>query len=271
VGSGGIVLMLRRAFAFLWRDAADQLSYPFALFLELSSVGVVSAMFYFLGQWVDRGGTRLGSSYFAFALTGIALASFLSLGVSAFSSQLRQAQLTGTLEALFMTPAHSAEIVLWGSLWRFTYEALKICLYLGCGALLGVGFHHANWPAAVVVLALSILALAPLGVFGAAFVLVYKRGDPIAPLLGTLSTLFAGVYYPVDVLPGWLEPVSVALPLTHAVRAFRGAVLEGQGFSQLFTPLAALFAFAAVLGPVALIAFSLAVSRAKARGTLSAY
>src|SRR5690349_14694407 len=99
--------MLGRALAFFRRDAAEQLSYPFSLVLELGSVLVVCTMFYFLGQWVDRSGVRLGSSYFAFALTGIALASFLSLGLSAFASQLRQAQLTGTLEALFTTPVGS--------------------------------------------------------------------------------------------------------------------------------------------------------------------
>ncbi len=263
--------MLIRALAFLRRDAAEQLSYPIALMLELSSVFVVCTMFYFLGQWVDRSGVKLGSSYFAFSLTGIALASFLSVGLGAFASQLRQAQLTGTLEALFTTPAHSAEIVLWGSLWRFSYEGLKVALYLGCGALLGVGFQRANWLSAALVLALSILALAPLGILGAAFVLVLKRGDPIAPLLGTLSTLFAGVYYPLDVLPPWLEPVSRLLPLTHAVSAFRGAILEGQGIAALSDRALSLLAFAAVLGPVALLAFSLAVSRAKARGTLASY
>jgi len=263
--------MLGRALAFLRRDAADQLSYPVALALELSSVLVVCAMFYFLGQWVDRTGARLGSSYFAFALTGIALASFLSLGLAAFSAQVRQAQLAGTLEALFTAPVYSAEIVLWGSLWRFSYEALKVSLYLGCGALLGVGFQRANWGAALLVLLLSVLALAPLGVLGAAFVLVYKRGDPIALLLGTLSTLFAGVYYPLDVLPSWLEPLSRLLPLTHAVAAFRGALLEGHGLSELARPLSILLAFSVVLGPIALAAFAFAVARAKARGTLSSY
>jgi ABC-2 type transport system permease protein len=263
--------MLRRAIAFMRRDAMEQLSYPFSLVLELSGVLVASTMFYFLGQWVDRSGVRLSTGYFAFALTGIALASFLSFGLRAFANQVRQAQLTGTLEALFATPVHTSEIVLWGSLWPFSFEAMKVSLYLGCGALLGIGFQRANWVAAAVVLLLSVAALAPLGVLGAAFVLVYKRGDPIAPLLGTLSTLFAGVYYPLDVLPGWLQPVSQLLPLTHAVRAFRGAILEGSGLLALSRPILALAAFALVLGPLALAVFSIAVTRAKANGALSSY
>jgi ABC-2 type transport system permease protein len=264
-------MMLERALAFLRRDAAEQFSYPLAVLFEVVSVLVVCTMLYFFGRWVDSAGVTLGSGYFAFALTGIALASFLSLGLRGFSQQLRQAQLTGTLEALFTTPAHSAEIVLWGSLWPFTYEALKVFLYLGCGALLGIGFQSANWLSAALVLVVSIAALAPLGVLGAAFVLVYKRGDPIGPLLGTLSTLFAGVYYPLDVLPGWLKPVSELLPLTHAVAAFRGAVLQGQGPLVLSRPLLMLMLFALLLGPVALVVFSLAVDKAKAQGSLSSY
>jgi ABC-2 type transport system permease protein len=263
--------MLLRAYAFVRRDAAEQLSYPFAVVLELSGVFVVCTMFYFLGQWIDRAGVRLGSGYFGFALTGIALASFLSVGLAGFSIQLRQAQLAGTLEAIFTTPARSTEIVVWGSLWRFTYEALKVSLYLGCGAVLGVGFQRANWPVALLVLIVSVFALTPLGVLGAAFVLVYKRGDPIAPLIGTLSSLFAGVYYPLDVLPEWLKTISQLLPLTHAVAAFRAALLDGSELAGVSRSILVLLAFTVVLGPVAVFVFRLAVARAKAHGTLSSY
>jgi ABC-2 type transport system permease protein len=39
----------------------------------------------------------------------------------------------------------------------------------------------------------------------------------------------SGIYYPVDVLPGWLQPVALALPSSHVFEGMR-AVLVGQGF-----------------------------------------
>jgi ABC-2 type transport system permease protein len=40
-------------------------------------------------------------------------------------------------------------------------------------------------------------------------------------------TPFACVFYPVSVLPGWLQPVALALPAAHVFEGMRTALLEG--------------------------------------------
>ena len=37
----------------------------------------------------------------------------------------------------------------------------------------------------------------------------------------------SGVYYPIGVLPGWLQPVASALPSAHVFEGMRGVLLEG--------------------------------------------
>jgi len=39
--------------------------------------------------------------------------------------------------------------------------------------------------------------------------------------------LFCGVNVPVDTLPGWMQAVSVALPLTHGIEAAREVAAGG--------------------------------------------
>jgi ABC-2 type transport system permease protein len=39
----------------------------------------------------------------------------------------------------------------------------------------------------------------------------------------------SGIYYPIDVLPVWLQPVALALPSSHVFEGMR-AVLLGEGF-----------------------------------------
>jgi ABC-2 type transport system permease protein len=41
-------------------------------------------------------------------------------------------------------------------------------------------------------------------------------------------TPFAAVFYPVSVLPGWLQPVSLSLPAAHVFEGMRAALLEGR-------------------------------------------
>jgi len=268
--------MLHRALAFLKRDAAQQLSYRTALVLEIVSIFIIATMFFFLARVVDPAANPLfaahgGSGYFAFALTGIALSNYLSLSLYGFADQIRQGQVSGSLEALFLTPARAWEIVTWSSLWSFVYQSLKIGLYLAIGTLFGLSLKNANWPGALLVLLLSILALAPLGILAAAFIVIWKKGDPISYFLTSLSTLLAGVYYPVEVLPHWLQQIAQALPLTHAVRGFRAALLEGTPLAALAPSLLALGLFAVALGPPSLFAFTRAVAWAKRNGALGQF
>ncbi|WP_198378250.1 ABC transporter permease [Roseomonas rubea] len=39
---------------------------------------------------------------------------------------------------------------------------------------------------------------------------------------------FAAVFYPVSVLPGWLQPVSLAIPATHVFEGMRAALTDGR-------------------------------------------
>ena len=39
---------------------------------------------------------------------------------------------------------------------------------------------------------------------------------------------FSAVFYPVSVLPAWLQPISLAIPATHVFEGMRAALLDGQ-------------------------------------------
>lgn len=55
--------------------------------------------------------------------------------------------------------------------------------------------------------------------------------------------LFAGAFYPIEQLPGWLQPVAQATPLYHGVELCRGAVLHTLGLADAVVHIAALAAF----------------------------
>ena len=77
--------------------------------------------------------------------------------------------------------------------------------------------------------------------------------------------------FPVESLPGWLQPVSKLLPITYSLEAMRMALLQGAGLKELWRPIAALILFGAVLLPAGVLAFGLAIRRAKKTGSLVQY
>ncbi len=265
--------MISRAFAFAVRSIEQRRTYRAALLMDALAIVVVGLTFYFLGRFVDGHSTRVPDrhGYFAFVLVGLAVAMLQQRALRGFTDAVRQGQLAGTLETLFLAPIGAWEIVVWDGLVEYTAQALKLAGLMGVAFLLGWWLPNVNWTAVAVVSVLTTAAFCPLGIFAAAAVLTWQKGDPVGYALSALSTLVAGVYYPVDVLPPALRAVSVALPMTHAIEAFRGALLWGQSTALLWRPCLALVVFAAVMLPISSWTLALAVSSAKRRGTLSRY
>jgi ABC-2 type transport system permease protein len=83
--------------------------------------------------------------------------------------------------------------------------------------------------------------------------------------------VLGGVYYPVNVLPSWLNVIGQLLPLTHALELLRRSLLNGEGFAQLGGELAILAGLTLVLLPLGLLACQLAIRVARTDGSLSHY
>jgi ABC-2 type transport system permease protein len=80
--------------------------------------------------------------------------------------------------------------------------------------------------------------------------------------------LVSGVYYGVDVLPGWLQAVSGLSPATYLLRGIRSAVIDGRGVSDQAHNLLVLGVLGVVLVPASVAAFALAERWAKTTGRL---
>jgi ABC-2 type transport system permease protein len=148
--------------------------------------------------------------------------------------------------------------------------ALRTAVYLAWGILLfGFPSRQANWPGAVAVLLVSILAFAGLGILSASYLLLFKRGNPAKWMVLSVSGLIGGVMYPVSVLPGWLQGVSRIVPVTYSLEGMRAALLGGAPLPELWPALRALLIFAAVLLPLSLAVFSWVLRRTKITGKLT--
>jgi ABC-2 type transport system permease protein len=269
-------MFLRKLSAFLLRDFLEELSYPFGFIWRVGTILFKLLTFFFLARLVE--GKALpqlapyGGHYFPFVVLGLALASFQGVALSAISSNILFGMYTGTLEAMLVTPTSLSSIVFSSMLYQFVSALLEILIYLAFGFwLFGMALGQANLPATALALFLTLLAHLPLGILAAAFILLFKQGDPVTSILGSVSALLGGVYFPLAILPDWVRLVSQCIPFTYALEALRQAVLNGRSIAQLAAPLLILSAFAVVLLPLSLAVFAWAVRQAKRLGTLSQF
>lgn len=265
----------RLLLAFMQRDLVNEASYRFAFASSFISVFVRVLLFYYLSRFIGSAATPyLGGyegDYFAFVVIGIALGSYFGIGLTGFARALREAQTTGTLEALLMTPAPVSLIIIGSALWSYAYTTLRVLAYLGLGVLLGLDLSRANVPAALLILLLAIVAFAAIGILAAAVIMVIKRGDPITGLFANAANLVGGVFYPIDLLPGWLQWLANLLPLPYALRALRLALLNGADWAALWPDIVALLLFCVLGLPLSLLVFGRAIAIARRDGSLTHY
>jgi len=267
---------LRLAWAFFKRDATVELSYRTSFVVQLLGNVLILLVFYFIGRTFENQEVpalaKYGGSYLAFLLIGVALADCVGVSLTTFARQIREGQLTGTLEATLMSPVSLPVILVYSSLWAYFFSAVRFLFYVVLGvALYGVEMGGANVLSAVLIFLLTVVCFAGVGMMWAGIVMVVKRAAPIIAVAGYLVVLLSGVLFPVTLLPRWLQMVGELVPLTHALDGMRFALLKGYGIYDLSLILLKLVVFAIVLVSLGMVLFNAAVRTAKRTGSLVEY
>ncbi|MEW6601520.1 MAG: ABC transporter permease [Nitrospirota bacterium] len=269
-------LMLEKPLAFILRDIIEDTSYKMSFVMQFVNMFISTSMFYFFSRLLGDAGTAYlgpyGGNYFSFVLIGIAFSSYLSVSMKSLANTIREGQMMGTLEALLVTQTGIPTIVISSSLYSFIWATFKVIVYLLLGALVfGVDLGNVNIIGAGIMLLLTIISFGSLGIFSASFVMVLKRGDPVNWIFSSVSGLLGGLYYPITVLPEWLQTISYLLPVTYALEGMRMAVLKGHTLSELMPNILALTIFSIIMLPMSILVFRYAVRKAKKDGTLTQY
>jgi ABC-2 type transport system permease protein len=276
--------LAKTAWAFLVRDLQVEVSYRLSFALQILGLFVSTLLWYFFARFVDGIGAdgealrrQTGNlSFFPWVLAGITVTRFLDVSLGTFATQIRNEQSLGTLEAMLVTPARLGHLILASSTWSFCYAGLQSALYMVFGVLVfGVELDLVNplegLIAFFLTIVLTVLSFSGIGILSAAFVLYFKRGNPINFVISSTSMLFGNVLVPAQSLPESISWIGKLIPIFYATEAARGALLRGESLAEIAPDLLALAGFAAVLLPLGLLGARYAVRRAKQEGTLVQY
>jgi len=266
--------VLRDVWLFFWRDLSIARTYRTVFVLEAIEALFGAAMFYYVARFVDtpelQRSLPQGGSYFAFSLVGFVFLDYLNAALDSFDRSLEEARDSGTIEHLLVTQTSLPVFVAGSAVYPFIATTLRIAVYVAWAAAL---FHFplrgANWLAVLVVLGISLLAFAGLGILSASYLLIFKRGNPAKWFFLGISSVAGGMLFPVSILPDWLQLVARLNPVTYALEAMRGALLGGESVLAIWRPLLILLVFAVVLLPLSMTAFAWSLRRTKTTGTLT--
>jgi len=268
--------MSRKVLAFLKKDFLFESSYKLSFIFNIFGV-LISVLSYFFidklfGQKIVSHLEEFGVNYFSYVLLGMAFFSYIGVGLGSFSGRIQSEQMQGTLEAILLTPTKISTILFSMALWNLIFATFDMAIYILLGIFLfKINFANLNLLSTTVILILTITSFSSLGILSASFIMVFKRGNPVGWVINTMEGLLGGVYFPITILPVWLQFCAKFFPITYAIRAIELAVYRGYSLTQLAKEIGFLLAFSLLLLPLSLALFQYALKRAKINGSLMQY
>jgi ABC-type multidrug transport system permease subunit len=258
--------------AIVRRDAAVFWSYRLAPVRELVGAVLTVALFYELAKLVTH--TRLPgrTSYFAYAVVGLAALPMLRAGLGNPAIKLREEMIAGTFERMSGSPFGATASLLASMIFPFAVALLDGVIILLVAALLfGLGIDGHTMALALPIGLLTALAIAPFAVLLLAAGVLFKQISSGAGWMVAGLALLGGVYFPTALLPQWARWTESAQPISPALQLLRhsltGAPIGGSAALDVIR----LVVFAMVGLPVAALALAAACDSARRRGTLLEY
>ena len=260
------------AAAVLRRDFALFASYRMRFITTFFTTAVSLTLFYYVSRLVRS--DRVGSpdDYYAFVVVGIIIFAVLTSTLTMPVATLRAELMAGTFERMVLSPFGAVRAVMSLMLFPLLLALVSSVLSLVyAGLVFGLDLR---WPEALAGLPLALLgalAFAPFGLLMTAAVVIFKQTNAGATFIITGVTLLAGIYFPVSLLPDWIEWASEVQPFTPAVDLLRHFLVDTPLRDPMLLELAKLALFAVVMLPLSLVALAAAVRRSRRLGTVIEY
>jgi ABC-2 type transport system permease protein len=267
-----LVLLADASWSFVKRDTKILLSYRMRLAAMLLSVFFSLTLFYYISRLVSVQQFDSPDDYYAFAVIGLVILQVINSGLQTPPTTLRQELVAGTFERVVLSPFGAVGGAVSLMIFPFLLTmVISIGMLLFATVVFGVPVEWATVPLAIPAAALASLAFAPFGMFLLAVVLVFKQAQGGVTWVIALISLVAGLYFPVALLPDWIEWLSEVQPFTPAVDLLRNLLVGTELQNSAWADVAKLIGFAAVLLPVATWVTGRAVRTAQRRGTIIEY
>ena len=261
IGLGGVVernLYLTRRY--IWWDVA------FFVWTVANTLTIV-----FIANGIEaNGGTIDVKRATTFLLVGAVIWAYLGIIFEFLTETVAWERWEGTIEYTFMAPlsrlTHLAGMGAYAVLYGLVRASL---LFAVVGFFFDLDMSSADFLAAIVVLLVASISFIGIGMMTAVLPLISpEKGAQLGFVAQGVLLVVSGVYYPVAVLPGWMQWIANISPATYALDGVRGAILDGAGLASMGRELLLLLLIGAVCIPVGMALFSAGERYAKRNGKL---
>ena len=204
-------------------------------------------------------------------MVGAIFWNYLSVVFSWIAETISIERWEGTLEYTMMAPVRRSTHLLGCVAYAMVYGLIHTAAILVAMVLFfpDLSISHADGGTVAAFMVLGSFSFVGIAMLAAILPLLYvERGAQMTFVIQSVLLLVSGVYYSIDVLPGWMQVISHISPATYALDGVRKGLIDGVPLGQLVGDIWPLIVMGIVLIPVGLWAFGRAERYAKRTGKL---
>jgi ABC-2 type transport system permease protein len=261
IGAGGVVernwYLTKR---YIWWDFA------WFLWTVANTLTIV-----FIAKGIEAAGGRINvEETTTTLLIGAVVWAYLGILFEFLTETVTWERWEGTIEYTFMAPLSRAAHLAGMGVFAFLYGlARAVLLFAVVAMFFNLSMPDANFVAAIVVLAIASISFIGIGMMASVLPLISpEKGAQLGFVAQGTLLVVSGVYYPVDVLPQWMQYLAAISPATYALDACRDAILRGDGLTSMWDEIWPLLIIGAVSMPLGLWTFRRGELYAKRHGKL---
>jgi ABC-type multidrug transport system permease subunit len=196
-----------------------------------------------------------GARYIDFVVPGLLGMNLMSSAIWSLGFSIVEARQKKLLKRLVASPMPRWQYLASYMLSRLLLLVVEVSAFLGFARLVfGVPFRGPLWQLGLLTVLIS-LSFSALGMLIASRARTMEAASGIMNLAMLPMWILSGVFFSADRFPHMLQPFIRALPLTAAIDALRGNMLQGLQFNHLLAPIAVMLAWLLVCFSVALRIF----------------
>jgi len=241
------------------------------VWLVYSTADCLSVSFIGLGMQQISGSAITNTSYVVlYLLIGTLVWRFLSTIFYWITDLINIERWEGTIEYTFMAPIRRFNQMIGQTIFAVVYSFLfTIVIGIAVAAFFSLDLSDADFLAAAVVLMAGSISFVGLGIVASILPLLYpERGAQMTHIVEAFFLLASGIYYPVSVLPEWLQILSKISPGTYVLEGMRAALLPGTVDHDPLSYVWPLVLMGLVMLPLGVYAFQRAERYTKRTGKL---
>jgi len=274
----GVRRVINALAAIFWKGIKHYTRYPGGFLIYLMLPFLFTILIFGMGRFVGGGNavfnfaTRTGTSnILVYEMLGSAVWMTSWVVVEDVGVALRDEQMKGTLEQNFLAPVNRFTLLVGISLTDIVITTTIFFLVVGVTLAFTMPGAYLSLLEAFLMLMFGLIPLFGLGFLFAGFVIKFKEPYVFTQMVNLIFGTLTGTYYPVTILPYWVQLLSRVLPQTYVISNMRQIILANQTLVSLYGSIFALLALALAYPIIGYAVFKKLECKAGVTGEFSKY